>query len=130
MNPSQDDYQAVESEQEAGFLGQQEMLLGGYYVWLVFVSTLDIMVTWIILHHEGGSEANPIAEAVLFKWGLPGMIAFKFALVTFFIVLCEVVARKKLDTGRWLAVVGVAISAFPSIYGMILLAKAGAFTFS
>ena len=116
---------AEDGGSEVQFMGQREMLFGGYHVWLVFVSSLDIMVTWIILHMEGGEEANPLAEAVIWHWGLSGMIAFKFALVVFFIVMCEVVGRRNPTKGRWLAVIGVGISAFPSIYGMILMARAG-----
>ncbi|QQE11099.1 hypothetical protein JD969_16590 [Planctomycetota bacterium] len=95
-------------------MGQPDVAYPNYYVWLVLVSSLDIMMTWIILF-VGGSEANPIAESVINMWGLGGMIAFKFALVIFFIVMCEWISRKKKETGRLLASCGIMISAFPSI---------------
>ena len=103
-------------------MGQPEVALPNYYTWLVFVSAMDIMMTWTILH-LGGSEANPVADAVILRWGLGGMIAFKFAIVVFFVVMCEWVARKRRETGRVLASCGIMISAFPSVYaaGLMLI---------
>ena len=103
-------------------MGQPDVAYPNYYTWLVFVSAMDILMTWAILY-LGGSEANPVADAVILKWGLGGMIIFKFAIVVFFVVMCEWVARKRKETGRVLASCGIMISAFPSIYavGLVLL---------
>ena len=53
------------------------------YAWLLVISALDIILTWIILG-KGGREVNPRAREVIDDWGLDGMIAYKFGLILFF----------------------------------------------
>jgi hypothetical protein len=89
-------------------------------VWLVFVSSLDIMLTWAILR-RGGEEVNPVAKLVIEMWGLHGAIGFKFALMLFVIISCEVIGRRSDAAGRRLAIAAVAISAFPVVWSLGLL---------
>jgi len=91
------------------------------YVWLIFFSSLDVMLTWAILR-RGGEEVNPVANFVIGWWGLNGAIAFKFALMLFVIVCCEVIGRKRDRAGRMLGRVGVLISSAPVVYSLGLLA--------
>jgi hypothetical protein len=97
-----------------------EMRYQSEYVWLVFVSSLDIMLTWAILR-RGGEEVNPVAKIVIEMWGLHGAIAFKFALMLFVIISCEVIGRRRDAAGRKLAIAAVAISAFPVVWSLGLL---------
>jgi hypothetical protein len=90
------------------------------YVWLVFVSALDVMLTWRILE-EGGVEINPIARFVIDMWALPGAILFKFGLMLFVILACEIVGRQKDRAGRLLAAFAVFVSAIPVVYSLGLL---------
>ncbi|MDY7107398.1 MAG: DUF5658 family protein [Planctomycetota bacterium] len=98
------------------------------YLWLILFSTMDVMLTWKILS-KGGTELNPVAKMVLDywneRWGDPwdlwGAIAFKFCLMIFFIIACEVVGRQRDIVGRWLARVAVVVSAFPVFYSLGLL---------
>ena len=92
-----------------------------HYVWLVFVSTLDLMMTYTILY-LGGREVNPVAQAVLSHYGFIGMTLFKFSLVVFVIVMCEAVGRRDHIKGRRLAVTLVALSALPSVVALAQLA--------
>lgn len=101
-------------------LAAPEMRYQSEYVWLVFVSSLDIMLTWAILQ-QGGEEVNPVADLVIAMWGLHGAIAFKFALMLFVIVSCEIIGRKSDRAGFRLAIVAVGISAFPVVYSLGLL---------
>jgi hypothetical protein len=96
------------------------MLHPNEYVWLVFVSTLDVMLTWAILQ-RGGIEVNPVAALIIGHWGLNGAIAFKFALILFVIVVCEHVGRSRPRTARILARLAVAISALPVAWSLALL---------
>ena len=41
-----------------------EMRYQSAYLWFIFVSSLDIILTWVILR-KGGVEVNPIAELVI-----------------------------------------------------------------
>ena len=78
-------------------LRQPDMLYQNTYLCLVIVSALDAIMTHVILW-QGGVEVNWLADAVLYRYGFPGMVAFKFALVTLVICICEVVGRKRPGT--------------------------------
>src|SRR4051794_40922154 len=90
------------------------------YVWFVFVSTLDICLTWIVLH-SGGFEANAIADSVIRRFGLVGLVGFKLALTTLFVLVCELVGRRNDEAGRSLATVGVGIASLPVLIAFLLL---------
>jgi len=109
-----------EAESRPGLLDLPEMRFQEHYVWLIFVGSLDIMLTWVILRN-GGEEVNPVARLVIDAWGLNGAIAFKFALMLFVIVSCEVIARVRPLTATVLIWFGVLISAFPPVWSVGLL---------
>lgn len=90
------------------------------YLWLVFLSALDLMLTRVILF-LGGTEVNPLAEQVIVHWGMPGLSMFKFAIVAFVILACEYVGRISRQQGRRLAIIGVCIAAFPVVWSSWLL---------
>lgn len=83
-----------------------------HYTWLVFVSALDVMFTWIVLHF-GGWEVNGLAVAVLDHYGLIGIVLFKFALITLLIVLCECIGRLRFSAGRRLATFAIIVTLLP-----------------
>ena len=99
---------------------RQAVLFPNFYVWLFFLSSLDIMLTWIVLYW-GGQEVNVLADWVVQRWGLPGMVTFKFVLVTFVVCICEIVGRRNHATGRKLAEWAVAISTIPVALAFVLL---------
>ena len=101
-----------------------EMRYQEQYVWLIFVSSLDIMLTWQILR-SGGEEVNPVANAVIDTWGIGGAVAFKFALMLFVIIACEVVGRAREKTARRLVYFAIAISAFPPVWSILLMLQHG-----
>lgn len=86
------------------------------YTWYVFLSALDLMLTWIILHADG-EELNLIAAWVIARYNIRGLIAFKFIIVALVLLACEVVGRLKTDQGAKLARWAVALSAFPVVVG-------------
>lgn len=84
------------------------------YAWFVFVASLDIMLTRIVLFFEG-TEDNPIAEAIISRRGLVGIVVFKFSLVVFLILMCEVIGRRRDQAGRRLARWCVVVTALPVV---------------
>jgi hypothetical protein len=100
-------------------LTRVSVLYPNAYVWFVFVSSMDVMLTWKILEREG-TEINPIARWIIEQWGLPGAIVFKFSVMIFVIGICEFVGRSGRSM-RWLAGLAVAISALPVFYSLLLL---------
>ncbi len=106
--------------QTVGWLSLPEMRFQNQYVWFVFFSAMDIMLTWAILR-RGGREVNPVADQIIDMWGLTGAILFKFSLTMLVVIVCEVVGRKRLVTATWLATTAMIVSAIPVIYSLVLL---------
>ncbi len=96
------------------------MLYPNHYVWLVFFSALDIMLTWVVLWH-GGREVNALADSIIRRYGLKGIVAFKFILVVISILICEAVGRRQRDTGRRLAVGLIVLSCVPVAVALVQL---------
>jgi len=93
--------------------GPEVLFLDGH-VWLLLVSAIDATLTWLVLR-QGGSEANPLANAVLQTGGFPGLLVFKFGMIGLVIVICEIVGRRCMTTGRRLVWTGVALSCIPIV---------------
>jgi hypothetical protein len=100
------------------------------YVWFVFLAALDVVLTYLILHpvlffrdpgmtESRGAEANALANWIIERWDVPGMVVFKFLLVLLVVVLCEIIGRYKEQTGRRIAEWAVAITAIPVILALI-----------
>lgn len=100
------------------------------YVWFVFLAALDVILTCLILHpvlfprdlhmtESRGAEVNVVADWILERFDLPGMVAFKFLLVVVVILLCEIIGRYSDRTARRLAEWAVAITAIPVIIALV-----------
>lgn len=90
------------------------------YLWLVFLASLDIILTRFILFFSG-VELNPIAIWVMEKGGIVGLSIFKFSAVVFVILVCEFIARVRPRTARRLAIICVVISMVPVVWSSILM---------
>jgi hypothetical protein len=106
-----------------GWLNQPPMIHPNAYVWFVLLSSLDAMLTWVILKLDG-EELNAVANAVIEYGGLRGMLLFKFALVIFVVVMCEGVSRRNLRAGTRLAEWSVAITSIPVVLAFVQLIAA------
>ena len=104
------------------------------YVWFVFLASLDILLTYMILHpilfaadptmtESRGAEENSLANWVIETWDVPGMVVFKFLLVIFVVLLCEIIGRQREDTGRRLAEWAVAITVIPIVVGLVQMGR-------
>ena len=94
----------------------------------ILLSFLDFLMTAMVLRQGGGFEANPVARFFLCRWGLRGMIAFKFSFVAFICVLAQIVGWKRPGTGRAVLNTGTALVAVVVIYGVLLLVRRFAVT--
>ncbi len=92
-----------------------------WYVWFVFVSAMDIMLTWSIIE-LGGREVNPLADWVLQKYDYIGMVGYKFAVMMAVVLICEYIGRQDANHGKRLAQAAVWISAIPIVWSLILMA--------
>jgi hypothetical protein len=127
VHPSQRPEDSNGSPDEQPFLSAPPMRYQNAYVWLLLLSSVDVIFTWHILR-RGGLELNPIAKLIIDKWELPGAIAFKFALVMFVIVSSEIVGRKRDKWGRGLIYSAVGIALFPVAWSLVLLSMHGFLT--
>lgn len=115
-----DDRAASRRATWSGLILDRHMRYPGAYVWLLLFSSLDVILTWLILNF-GGREVNPIARRVIDHWGLNGMIVYKFVLITLFILICEVIGSHRDSTGQTLSRVSVVIAATPVVWSLVLL---------
>lgn len=92
------------------------------YMWLVFVSALDVIMTRVILFF-GGTEINPIADFIIANWGRLGMSIFKFTIVAFVIIVCEFISRRNMIASRRLAIASIAISVVPVCWSCFIMAS-------
>jgi len=116
---------SIEEEPRPGLLAVPQMRYPNAYVWLVLVSSLDIILTLLVLAFWGGNEVNPIADAVIEVMGFAWAIVFKFALIVLVVILCEIVGRLNDRAGRALAKTAVVIGGLPVLYTFALLLTAG-----
>src|SRR5687768_13798182 len=93
-------------------LHREHVLYENIYMWLIFLAAMDCIMTWMILQF-GGHEVNQIANAVLERWDMKGMVFYKFILIGFVIFCCEAVGRRRMRTGWRLATFSVVASCVP-----------------
>ncbi len=92
------------------------------YILYVFVSALDILCTWRILRADG-IEVNVLANWVIDQHDIRGLAVFKFLTVVVVILICEVIGRRRYETGAKLARWAVVLSAFPVVIGAAQLLR-------
>ena len=95
---------------------RRTVLYPDLYTWFVFLSSLDLLLTWLILH-AGGREVNAIADWVIRQFNVRGLIVFKFLVVMLVLCICEVVGRTRGHLGVKLARWAVVLTSFPVIVG-------------
>lgn len=83
------------------------------YAWYILASSLDIMLTYLIVWKFGGREINGIAQQFIDMFGHWGLILLKFSTVILVVLICELVGKKREGLGKALAIAAIGISAMP-----------------
>ena len=78
------------------------------------------MFTHLILYH-GGLEVNGLAAEIMHRWGFHGMTIFKFVMILFTVLLCEVIGRRDDLWGRRLGAIGIALTFVPVVLATLML---------
>lgn len=104
------------------FFSIPEMRYQSAYVYLVFVSALDIVLTGLVLYRWNGDEVNPIAAEIIRQMGFGWALLFKFGMMLVAVIVCEVIGRRSDRVGRRLAVAAVIINGLPVVYTLVVLA--------
>ena len=121
-----DDRQTTDPSTEAAGLETKQSLLTrsvlypDVYLWYVFLASLDIMLTWLILQ-MGGREENALAKWIIAHGGLVGAVLFKFGTVVFVVLICEYIGRRRAKTGRRVAEWAIALTAIPVVVAIVQL---------
>ncbi len=89
---------------------------------LLFVSALDILLTGAVIS-RGGHEVNPVANLIHEHWDMWGLTVFKYALVTFYVVVVQEIADRRWATARLTMQAGIVISLLPVAWSLYLLAS-------
>lgn len=91
---------------------KQPILFPRMYSTYILLAALDVVFTLFILS-IGGEELNAIANWIWQQGQQTGLTFFKFATVSFVLVSCEIVGRRKHRLGRTLAEWAIAINCIP-----------------
>lgn len=105
--------------QAQGVAYKRGVLYPDLYAWYILAATLDIIVTHQILHEFKGSEVNKLANVLIQRYGVAGMIGLKYSSIVIVLAVCEFVGRRHHRLGKRLAVAAICISAFPVGVGLL-----------
>ena len=95
-------------------------LFPNYYIWFVFFAALDIMFTRMVLY-LGGVEINALADGVIQRWGVLGMVGLKFSVVVLVLGICQWIGQRDWKLGRNVAVGAIALNVLPVAVAMVQL---------
>ncbi|MGE5193970.1 MAG: DUF5658 family protein [Deltaproteobacteria bacterium] len=102
--------------------------LEGETALFILASALDAMMTRYLLVSGGSGdkwfvESNPIPRYFLESWGLDGLTYFKFALVALVSVICQIIARRRVEVARRVLNFASIVVLGVVIYSVVLMAR-------
>ena len=95
----------------------------------IMASTLDVVVTWYLVtrstadNHTWFVESNPFARYFLDSWGFDGLVFFKFGLVALVSVICQVIARHKVEVARRVLYFATLVVTSVVVYSVVLMVQ-------
>lgn len=95
----------------------------------VLASSFDVLMTWYLLFYGGTHgrtwfvESNPIPRYFLYSWGFDALVYFKFALVAVVAVICQVIARRKIDVARRVLNFATLLVTGVVVYSIVLMVQ-------
>lgn len=103
-------------------LFHKERVLEQETVLFIFASALDFFMTYLLLSRDDIRfyESNPVADYFLARWGVRGLVYFKFAVVAFVCLITQYIARTHIHIARGLLIVAIVIVSAVVIYSVYL----------
>jgi len=95
----------------------------------IMASTLDVVMTYILVNkstagnHTWFVESNPFARYFWESWGFDGLVLFKFGLVALVSVICQIIARQKIEVARRVLYFATLIVTSVVIYSVVLMVQ-------
>lgn len=96
----------------------------------ILANALDAIMTRVLLNFEQFRESNAIADYVLDRFGMSGMIAFKFIIVTMVVLIAQLIAPRKMHVARYLLIGGTILVSLVVVYSCYLWVAHSGFFFS
>ena len=97
-----------------------QALYPNLYSWFVLFAALDVMFTRMVLY-LGGVEVNGLADYVIARWGLFGMVGLKFAVVVLVLGICQWIGQRNPKLGRKVAICAIGLNVLPVAVAMAQL---------
>jgi hypothetical protein len=93
----------------------------------VLVNALDVFMTFILLYVGNFSESNTLANYFLSRWGVRGMVYYKFVLVGVIVTVTQIIAKNRPGIARRILNWGTAIVLGVVIYSCYLFVRHSGF---
>jgi hypothetical protein len=93
----------------------------------ILINALDVVVTFILLNVGNFSESNTLANYFLSRWGVRGMVYYKFVLVGVVVTVTQIIAKNRLAIARSVLNWGTAIVLGVVIYSCYLFVRHSGF---
>jgi hypothetical protein len=93
----------------------------------VLASVLDFLMTWVLLNYQTATghiefvESNVVARYFLYSWGFNGLIGFKLGTVAMVAVICQIIARQRVEVARRLLHFATGAAMLVVVYSALLL---------
>ena len=110
-------------EEKSGSFWSHQLPLERETCVFILLNALDVFMTYIMLVTGNFRESNQIANFFLAGWGIKGLVYFKFALVALVTLIAQIVARKRMSTGRNLLNFGSLIVGGVVIYSFAMFLR-------
>jgi|SRR5579872_4568788 len=95
----------------------------------IMASTLDVVMTLYLVagstsdHHIRFVESNPFARFFWDTWGPDGLVFFKFGLVALVSVICQIIARHKVELARKVLYFATFMVTSVVVYSVVLMVQ-------
>lgn len=93
----------------------------------LLASVMDFLMTWFLLNYQTATghiefvESNVVARYFLYSWGFNGLIVFKLGTVALVAVICQIIARHRVEVARRLLQFATLAAMLVVVYSVVLL---------
>ncbi|MDZ4687972.1 MAG: DUF5658 family protein [Planctomycetaceae bacterium] len=91
----------------------------------ILVSAFDLFMTYLLLYHGGFRESNPLAQFFIARWGVKGMVYYKFGMVAVICTIAYIVGQHRPVVARRLLQFATLVVAAVVAYSVVLFVRHG-----
>ncbi len=105
------------------FLFRHRLSLETETSWFLLLGLRDLVLTTMLLRTGAAHEVNPLARFIISEGGLPGLIGYKFGLLTLAAVAAQIIVLSRPRTAKAVLLTGIGVQLVVVAYSAMLLAK-------